>query len=125
MLAAPLFALTLAVSPATSCATAEVARADADLVIAQKLYVDSRRPAEKKLALALVHAALERKRTAVVACTPIHSSPKHSPFDEKPDPFDEKPDPFDVTSCDSESAWLATQQVVAEALAGLEGLVRP
>ncbi len=118
MLAAALLALTLEVSPVTICATAEVARADADLVIAQKLYVDSKRPAEKTLALTLVQAALERKRTAVAACSPTHSRAKRSPFDEKPDPFDAPPD-------DAEIAWLATQEVAAEAMARLERLVRP
>jgi hypothetical protein len=125
MLAAALLALTLEASPTTTCATAEVARADADLVIAQELYVECKRPAQKRLALTLIQAALERKRTAIAACAPTHSRAKRSPFDEKPDPFEEKPDPFDAAADDAESAWLATQEVAAEAMARLERLVRP
>lgn len=77
-------------TPSPTCNASEVARADADLVIAQKLISRAGEAQEKKLARAYLVAAKERRRTALAACTPTEVSAKVNPFalEAEPDPFD-------------------------------------
>jgi hypothetical protein len=119
MLTTLLLLLTLATSPDNPCATSAVAYADADLLTAQRMYFEAITPRAKSFALAFVASALERKRTAMVVCTPSLPKNKANPYVE--DPLQPKEDPFDPNGDDGELAY----QMTVDLVGSFAGLVRP
>jgi hypothetical protein len=112
--------------PADPCATAEVARADADLVIAQGLARSAWTPREERMAAEYLDAAIERKRTALAVCAPA-TAPTTTAY---APPFESESDPWqaDATTVDTDVAEAAAVlgcEATPEAVqAAIDGLVR-
>jgi hypothetical protein len=86
-------------SAAAPCATAEVARADADLVVFQEILRTCWGPDECAAARAVVDSAVERKRAALAVCTPAEEiASKSSPFETTVDPWQsDAPEPAELS----------------------------
>ena len=99
-----------------TCATAEVAAADATILVVQGRLRESLDPPSKTRALRMVLAtALDRKRAALAVCTPTQDAAKVSPFEtDYADPFE------DDAGDDSELAYAVTVEMV-----GVEGWATP